>query len=125
MISDATFPNEVSLCYYKKVLTWQLLSVCIQADVSGHNLIYCALYHHSYLSFHNRCTRIMCRITMARTFRCHVRLRDLRARLGIQSLDRYYYHRTLRWAGHVARMHMSRLPRKLLTGFVAHPRPTR
>ena len=51
----------------------------------------------------------MCRITMAHTIRCRVRSRDLRARLGIQSLDRYYHHRTLRWAGHVARMPMSRL----------------
>jgi hypothetical protein len=75
-------------------------------------------------SFHNRCARSMCRITMRHTIRCHVRSRDLFARLGIQTLDRYYHHRTLRWAGHVARMPMSRLPRKMLTGFVAHPRPT-
>jgi hypothetical protein len=75
-------------------------------------------------SFHNRCTRSMCRITMAHTIRCRVCSRDPRARLDIQSLDRYYHHRTLRWAGHVARMPMSRLPRKLLTGFVAHSRPT-
>jgi exonuclease III len=74
-------------------------------------------------SFHNRCARTMCRITMAHTIRRRVRSRDLFARLGIQSLDRYYHHRTLRWAGHVARMPMSRLPRKMLTGFVAHPRP--
>ena len=31
--------------------------------------------------------------------------------------------RLLRWAGHLARVDMSRLPRKLLTGWVAHPRP--
>ena len=31
--------------------------------------------------------------------------------------------RALRWAGHVARMPMSRAPRLLLTGWVSHSRP--
>jgi hypothetical protein len=43
--------------------------------------------------------------------------------LGIMDLDSYYHNRILRWAGHVARMPMSRAPRQLLTGWVAHPRP--
>ena len=72
---------------------------------------------------HNRRARSMHRITMAHTVRRRVRSRELFfARLGTQPPGRYYHHRTLRWAGHVARMPMSRLPRKLLTGFVAHSR---
>jgi hypothetical protein len=73
--------------------------------------------------FHNRCSRSMCRITMAHTIRHRITSESLFRRLGIQDLDRYYHNRVLRWAGHVARMPMSRMPRQLLTGWVAHPRP--
>ena len=74
-------------------------------------------------SFHNRCVRTMCRITIAHTIRCHIRSESLYERVGIRPLRTYYELRLLRWAGHLARMDMSRLPRKLLTGWVAHPRP--
>ena len=37
-------------------------------------------------------------------------------------LDSYYHNRILRWAGHVAQMPMTQVPRKLLTGWVAHSR---
>jgi hypothetical protein len=44
-------------------------------------------------------------------------------RLGIFDLDSYYHNRVPRWAGHVARMPMSRAPRQLFTGWVAHLQP--
>ena len=44
-------------------------------------------------------------------------------RLNVMDLDSYYHNRILRWAGHVARMPMTRAPRHLLTGWVAHSRP--
>ena len=34
-----------------------------------------------------------------------------------------YHNRILRWAGHVARIPISRAPRQLLTSWVAHSRP--
>jgi hypothetical protein len=74
-------------------------------------------------SFHNRCARSMCRISIAHTIRHSITSESLFRRLGILDLDSYYHNRVLRWAGHVARMPMNRAPRQLLTGWVAHPRP--
>jgi hypothetical protein len=74
-------------------------------------------------SFHNRCARTMCRVTMAHTIRCRIRTATLLERLGLRPIDEYYNNRILRWAGHVARMDMNRIPRKLITGWVANPRP--
>ena len=74
-------------------------------------------------SFHNRCVRSMCRITMAHTMKHRITSKSLFERLGVGSFDSYYNRRLLRWAGHVARMPMDRMPRKLLTGWVEHARP--
>lgn len=73
-------------------------------------------------SFHHRCVRTMCRITMAHTIRHRIPTRDLLLRLNIKPIEHYFNSRFLRWAGHVARMETHRLPRKLLTGWVEHPR---
>ncbi len=65
----------------------------------------------------------MCRITMARTMKHRITSKSLLERLGVGSFERYYNRRLQRWAGHVARMSMDRMPRKLLTGWVEHARP--
>ena len=74
-------------------------------------------------TFHNKCARAMCRISMHTTIKYRIKSANLFARLKIKNLDHYYNTRLLRWAGHVARMPMHRLPRKLLTGWVQHKRP--
>ena len=74
-------------------------------------------------SFHHRCVRTMCRINIAHTLRHHITTESLLKRLGIESLDTYYHRRLLRWVGHVSRMPLTRVPRMLLTGWVAHSRP--
>ena len=73
--------------------------------------------------FHNICARTMCRITIAHTIRRRITTKSPVAKLKIDPLDTYYNRRLLRWAGHVSRMPMSRVPRKLLTSWVAKPRP--
>ena len=74
-------------------------------------------------TFHSSCCRAMCRITMAHTIRHSTPSKQLYKRLGIAAVDQFYHRRLLRWAVHVSRMPMSRAPRQLLTGWVAHPRP--
>ena len=48
---------------------------------------------------------------------------SLLIRLGISCIDVYVVRRQLRWAGHVARMEMDRLPRKMLSSWVNEKRP--
>jgi hypothetical protein len=74
-------------------------------------------------SFHRRCVRAMCRVTMRSTKKHRITTESLLERLGIRTMEYYLTARTLRWAGHVARMDMDRLPRKLLTGWVDNKRP--
>ena len=73
--------------------------------------------------FFNRCVRSMCRVTMRQVQRYRITTASLLKRLKISSFDEYYNCRLLRWAGHVARMPMTRTPRRLLTGWVDNPRP--
>ena len=65
----------------------------------------------------------LCRVTMAHTIRCRIRTTALLERLGLWPINEYYNNLILRWAGHVARMDMNRIPRMLITGWVANPRP--
>ncbi len=63
---------------------------------------------------------------MAHTMKHRITSKKLFERLGVGSSDSYYNRRLLRWAGHVARMPMDRMPRKprkLLTGWVEHAQP--
>ena len=72
--------------------------------------------------FYNRCIRSMCKVTMKQVFVHRISTAELLKRLGIRSLEYYYNTRLLRWAGHVARMPMTRTPRRLLTSWVDHKR---
>ena len=73
--------------------------------------------------FHARCVRSMCRLTRWHTHRHHISTVELLERLKLDSIDVYINRRQLRWAGHVARMPKTRLPRKMLSSWVRAKRP--
>ena len=65
----------------------------------------------------------MCRVTRKHTWERHISSEQLRERLGLDSIEYYIARRQLRWLGHVLRMGPERLPRRMLSAWVAHKRP--
>jgi hypothetical protein len=53
---------------------------------------------------------------MAYTIKHRITSKRLFERLGVGSFDSYYNCHLLRWAGHIARMLVDWMPRKLLSG---------
>ena len=74
-------------------------------------------------AFHARCVRAMCRVSRKHTWDHHISTTALERRLGLDSIDIYLSRRQLRWVGHVRRMGYERLPRRMLSSWVPHPRP--
>jgi hypothetical protein len=71
---------------------------------------------------YRRMVRSMLRVNLFTTRRHHIRHVDLLEKVGIEDIMTYIDRRRLGWAGHVARMPPSRLPRKLLTSYGHTPR---
>jgi hypothetical protein len=65
----------------------------------------------------------MCRVTMHQVELYGITSVGLQKRICIRDLDYYVGRRTLQWAGHVARMDKSHLPRCLLAAWVRESRP--
>ena len=74
-------------------------------------------------NFHRYCLRTMCRVNRKHVFRHRISTNQLLERLGIKPIVNYVSRRQLSWLGHVARMPIDRLPRKLLSSWVRCRRP--
>ena len=75
-------------------------------------------------SFHAQCLRTMRSVKRSRQ-RCeHISTHELAQQMGLDSMDNYVHRRQLRWLGHVSRMPFHRTPRRMLTSWVATPRPS-
>ena len=94
------------------VLLFGCESWCLTADLVGT----LASWHHARL-------REMCRVTMHQVWIHRITTDELYERIGVKNIECYIRARTLRWVGHVARMDKTRLPRRLLTAWVANSRP--
>jgi hypothetical protein len=80
-------------------------------------------------SFHHYCVRSMCRLNRFQVQERSIDSTHLLRKLHLQPIDYYIHRRQLRWFGDIARMHTSRLPRKMLfarplSNGVIPPRPT-
>jgi hypothetical protein len=74
--------------------------------------------------FHARCVRAMCRVTRTHTWEARISTWELTQELGLESIDVYVKRRLLRFVGHIARMPFDRTPRRMLSSWVAAPRPS-
>ena len=73
-------------------------------------------------SLHRRCVRETCHVSMRQTRSYRIRSSHLNAMLGVKNLEDSYRDRLLRWVGVICRMPLDRLPRRLMTSWVQHPR---
>ena len=73
-------------------------------------------------NWHNKRIREMCRVTMCQSFVHQISSVSLQKRTGVLSIEHYLASRTLLWAGHVARMPKSRLPKRRMLSWVHEPR---
>ena len=72
-------------------------------------------------NWYNKRIREMCRVTMLQTHIYRITSESLQKRTGVFSLEHYLASRTLLWAGHVARMHKNRLPKRLVLSWIPGP----
>ena len=75
--------------------------------------------------FHNDCVRTMLRVNLNQQWRRKIRMTQLFDDLEnrVRPLRWHYETRLLRWAGHIARMKETRLPKMLLLSWVPNERP--
>jgi len=66
--------------------------------------------------------REICCVTMCQTFVHRITSEGLQKRIGVFSFEHYLASRMLLWAGHVARMPKSRLPKRLVLSWIQEPR---
>jgi hypothetical protein len=66
----------------------------------------------------------MCRVTRTHTWEARISTWELTQELGLESIDVYVKRRLLRFVGHIARMPFDRTPRRMLSSWVAAPRPS-
>ena len=75
-------------------------------------------------AFHAQCLRTMSGVKLSRMRAERISTWELQQGMGLDSMDNYVDRRRLRWLGHVHRMPFHRTPRRMLTAWVAAPRPS-
>ena len=75
-------------------------------------------------AFNNRCLRPIMNISRAEQRAGYISSVQMRRNFGMdEALKDVVISRRLRWLGHVARIQEDRIPKRLLFGWLSHPRP--
>jgi hypothetical protein len=114
--------SNASICYEAKKAVFEGLILMILLYGSESWCLTEKLYN-KLRTFHARCARAMCRVNRQHTRKHRITTVELLNRLRLKPIDTYVTKRQLQWAGHVIRMDYKRLPRKMMTSWVAKKRP--
>ena len=114
--------SNASICYDAKKVVFEGLILMILLYGSESWCLTEKLYN-KLRTFHARCARAMCRVNRRHTHKHRITTAELLNRLRLKPIDIYITKRQLQWAGHVIRMNYDRLPRKMMTSWVAAKRP--
>jgi hypothetical protein len=75
-------------------------------------------------NFHRRCMRGILGITRGQQWEQRIKTSEIKEKVGMsESMDDIIRQRRMRWLGHVARMGEERIPKRMLFGWLEHPRP--
>jgi len=113
-VSPAAKKRQACVAIVLAILIYRSESWCLTAELWGR-----------LRRFHHQCARAMCRVTMWHVREHRIRAAEVLKVLKLRSIETYVRRRQLQWAGHVARMSLSRLPLMFLTAWCGHPRPQR
>jgi hypothetical protein len=111
--------SSVSKAAKKAVYESMVLSIALYGSECW-SLPECSL--HQLRLLHAQSLRAMCCVTRKHMWDHRISTQELGQRMGIDSIDTYIGRRQLRWLGHVSRMDPTRLPRRMLSAWVAHKR---
>ena len=116
VLTDRDLPLKTRGNYYKVLVLTVLLFGSESWAVTAKHLDQLAV-------FHRKCVRAMAHTSMWKTRVHRVTTASLLEKAGIAPLIHYFDKRLLQWAGKLARMPLTRMPRRMMTAWAPHSRP--
>ena len=116
VLTDRDLPLKTRGNYYKVLVLTVLL-------FGSESWAMCKVHFDQLTAFHRRCVRAMAHTSLWKTRIHRITTTSLLESAGIRPLIQYFDKRLLQWAGKLARMPLTRMPRRMMTAWVPSRRP--
>ena len=116
LFKDETLTLTVKGQIYSVLIVTILLYGCEVWNLTAHD-------EKRLRTFHRRCIRSILKTTPLEMKRTHIRTKHQEETLGVNCIIDNYRWRLLKWVGHVSRMPIDSLQRRMMTCWVDHNRP--